>query len=122
MSDDPTLRGWLFGGGLVSIGGGAVWLWGQVKQFRKSRAARLEEREEKYVAKLEARLDALEEAVEQQGKELENHRWALSILIAKEERTDPNSVELRQVQKILGKAYPVPANTPRDMRDMLDKI
>lgn len=121
MADEPTisLTKWLASGG---AGGGLVWLWTQFKQYRKSRAARLEEREEKYVAKLEARLDALEKTVDHQGEELEKHRIALGILIAKEERIDPGSAELRMVRAILGTAYPVMPSTPQDMRDMLDKI
>lgn len=121
MSGDPTPSGWFWGGGILSAGWGLKWAWDKISNWRVSREAKLEAREESYVAKLEARLSAVETILATQGEELERHRLALGILIAKEARIDPHSTELMQVRAILGASFPLHL-TPTDMTEQLDKL
>ena len=122
MSDQPDAATFLWGGGLISIGAGGRWLIEKWTKWRASREARLEAREDEYVKKLEARLAAVEGVVTAQGKELESHRVAIAILIAKVAREDPSAPELMQVRDILGSAFPIHVHLPADMREQLASI
>tara|TARA_R110000868_G_scaffold100109_1_gene275275 strand:+ start:24543 stop:24938 length:396 start_codon:yes stop_codon:yes gene_type:complete len=130
MSEPPrTALEWLFGGGLIAAGGGIKWLWDQWTKRADKRQAELdareheiEEREAASVKKMEERLDALESKVSAQGVELEAHRIAIHIMVAKVARDDPQAPELKQVAEILGSAFPAFLHTPSDMIAMLAKI
>lgn len=122
MADDNSVASWMLGGGgLIAFGSGLKWAWDKISNWRASREAKLEAREDEYVKKLEERLVAVEKLAEHHSGELERHRLALGILIAKECRTDPNSTELMQVRAILGASFPVHL-TPTDMQASLDKL
>ncbi len=130
MSEPPrTALEWLFGGGLIATGGGIKWLWDQWTKRADKRQAELdareheiEEREAASVKKMEERLDALESKVSAQGVELEAHRIAIHIMVAKVARDDPQAPELKQVAEILGSAFPAFLQTPSDMIAMLAKM
>lgn len=130
MSDPPrTALEWLFGGGLIAAGGGIKWLWDQwIKRADKRQAEldarehELDEKEAASVKKMEERIGALENTVAAYGKELEAHRIAIHILVAKVARDDPKAPELKQVAEILGAAFPVHLHTPADMLATLRQI
>lgn len=126
MSSDPNLQ-WTqwatTGGGILAVGAGLKWLWGQITARMDKRTAELdrreeelEEREEQRVRELSERVEGLESTVARQGEELHRLYAALNILVAKEERTDPGSVELRRVREILingvAAVFPVPLAPP----------
>lgn len=102
-------------GGIVTICGGA---WGGVKWLfgrADRRERRLEAKEAELVAKLEARVAALEE---------DNRKiWvALGYVVPALHAIDPHNPALTAVAKILGSAFPIDLNTPPDMTDTLSKI
>lgn len=115
----PSFATWLWTGGVVAIGAGLKWTWDKLTTLRATREAKLSAREEEYVAKMEARLAAAEKRLDDQEAELERHRIALAILVAKEARTNPGSAELLQVQSILGTAFPLHLSIPADMTEKL---
>lgn len=118
-----TAIGWaLGGGGLVALGGGIKWLFDTIVNRRATREEKIEERESGYVKKLEERLAVVEHTVAQQAAELERHRIALALMVADVARHRPNATVLRQVQEILGTAFPLVVPTPPDMTDLAARI
>jgi len=79
------------------------------------KAERIQAKEDALVAKLEKRVEALEE---------DNRKiWlALSYVVPALHAYDPKSPALRQAAKILGDSFPIDLNTPKDMTDTLSKI
>jgi len=96
---------------LASIGGGIKWLFGRAERREKA----LDAKEAELVAKLEQRVAALEE---------DNRKiWmALSYVVPALHAHDPKSPALKAAAQILGNAFPVDLNTPKDMTDTLSKI
>lgn len=93
---------WLFaGGGLIAIGAGIKWLWDSIFAQIDKREAAIEEKEEAHVSALKERVTALEALVGNQTEELRRLTLALSIFIAKEQKNEPDSVELKQVMNIM---------------------
>ena len=93
---------WLFaGGGLLALGAGMKWLWDAIFSRLDKREAELERKEEEHVTALKERVSALEALVTNQGEELRRLSLGLGILIAKEQRNEPESVELQQVMNII---------------------
>jgi hypothetical protein len=115
MSDDSPSTWLLGGGGLLSIGAGLKWLWDKVAHARAARERKIEQREGEYVAKLEARLSKVE-------KELDEYRWAITLLVADVARREPGAAVLREVQRILGSTYPLRADNFGTMQDPLDTL
>ncbi len=100
MTSDAT--NWLFaGGGLLAIGAGLKWLWDAIFSRLDKREAEVERREEEHVTALKERVSVLEELVTRQGEELRRLSLGLDILIAKERRNEPESIELQQVMNII---------------------
>lgn len=130
MADEPTTAQWLAGGGgLVVIGGGVKWLWDAMWGRSDKRTLALDAREAKLDAEeaaavhdLKERLTSIEGTVAAQGKELEAHRIALHILVAKVARDEPTAPELQQVADILGSAFPLHLHVPADMNDALGRL
>lgn len=96
---------------LASVGGGIKWLFGRAERREKA----LDAKEAELVAKLESRVAALEE---------DNRKiWlALSYVVPALHAHDPKSPALAQAAKILGDAFPIDLNTPKDMTDTLSKL
>ena len=117
---------WIASGGLIAlgtmIGGGVRWLWVRIAESRETRDAKVSEREEGYVRKLEARLEAVEEQVRSQGQELERHKLALALLVGEVTRNNPGAAVLAQVGKILGDAFPLHVFMTPDMTETLGSI
>lgn len=100
MTDATT--NWLFaGGGLLAIGAGLKWLWDAIFSRLDKREAEIERKEEEHVTSLKERVTALEALVTNQGEELRRLSLGLDILIAKERRNEPESIELQQVMNII---------------------
>lgn len=100
MTSDAT--NWLFaGGGLLAIGAGLKWLWDAIFSRLDKREAEIERKEEEHVTSLKERVSALEALVANQGEELRRLSLGLDILIAKERRNEPESIELQQVMNII---------------------
>lgn len=100
MTSDAT--NWLFaGGGLLAIGAGLKWLWDAIFSRLDKREAEIERKEEEHVTALKDRVSALEALVANQGEELRRLSLGLDILIAKERRNEPESIELQQVMNII---------------------
>jgi hypothetical protein len=130
MAHETSTQEWLLGGGgLVTLGGGIVWAWNAIwaradKRQREldARAAKLDEEEAQAVLDMKGRLNAIEGALVSMGEQLEQHRLALHILVAKVAREDPAAPELEQVANILGNAFPVHLHIPADMADAINRI
>ncbi len=106
MTDATT--NWLFaGGGLLAIGAGLKWLWDAIFSRLDKREAEVERKEEEHVTALKERVSALEALVANQGEELRRLSLGLDILIAKEQRNEPESVELQQVMNIIATGDPL---------------
>ncbi len=100
MTSDAT--NWLFaGGGLLAIGAGLKWLWDAIFSRLDKREAEIERKEEEHVTALKERVSVLEALVTNQGEELRRLSLGLGILIAKERRNEPESIELQQVMNII---------------------
>ena len=119
----------LGGGGLIALGGGLRWAWDSLFKHSAERELKIEKREDHYVAQLEERLDALEttmrdqsRVITEQGKELERHRVAISLLIHDVDFHRPGATVLKQVQDILGSAFPISLSTPKDMTDLTARM
>ena len=130
---DATINstvGWaLSGGGLVVIGGALKWLWDKITTLRATREARLEAREREYVAKIEARLKAVEllvgeqaKTIYDQGRELERHRLAIALLVNDVGTHRPTATVLDQVRAILGDAFPLVVPNPAEIADLAAQI
>lgn len=122
MSDAHSSEWLLGGGGLLVLGGGIKWLWDRIFGRLDKRQADLDAKEAAIVRKMEERLKALEQRVEEQGVELEAHRISIHILVAKVRRDDPDAPELMQVGEILGAAFPLHLRVPTDMIDTLNRM
>lgn len=130
MPSEPTTTQWLLGGGgLALLGAGGKWLWDALWGRADKRTAALDVREAKIEAEeaaavqdMKQRLTSIEGTVAGMGKELEAHRIALHILVAKVARDEPNAPELQQVADILGSAFPLHLHVPADMAAKLGEI
>lgn len=127
MSHAPD--GWDIGGivgGIVAVlgavGAAIKWLWDRSTESRATREARIDAKEDEYVARLEKRLGVLEARVTHQDEELRKHAMALGILIAKVGRDDPDAPELATVARILGESFPLMTATPSDMIAAIEKL
>jgi hypothetical protein len=129
MSDaDAYQMAGMFGGALsilTLVGSGIKWVFG--RSDRKEAA--LEAREEGYVAKLEARIIALEKRDEKREAELVEMRAELHdtraalIIVAQEVAvSNPGSPALLLARKLLKERFPLDLETPADMLDTLKKI
>ena len=99
---------WLFaGGGLLALGAGFKWLYDSFFGRLDKREAKIEREEEEHVAALKERVTALEALVTSQGEELRRLSLGLDILIAKERRNEPESIELQQVMNIIATGDPL---------------
>ena len=99
---------WLFaGGGLLALGAGMKWLWDAIFSRLDKREAEIERKEEAHVTALKERVSVLEGLVTRQGEELRRLSLGLDILIAKEQRNEPESVELQQVMNIIATGDPL---------------
>jgi len=106
MTSDAT--NWLFaGGGLLAIGAGLKWLWDAIFSRLDKREAEIERKEEEHVTALKERVSVLEALVTNQGEELRRLSLGLDILIAKERRNEPESIELQQVMNIIATGDPL---------------
>lgn len=93
---------WLFaGGGLIAIGAGMKWLWDAIFSRLDKREAEIEHKEEEHVTALKERVTVLEALVEKQGEDIRRLTLALGVLTAKEQRQEPDSIELKQVATIM---------------------
>ena len=93
---------WLFaGGGLIAIGAGIKWLYDKFFERLDKREAAIEQKEEAHVSALKERVTVLEALVSNQGEELRRLTLGLGILIAKEQKNEPDSIELKQVMNII---------------------
>ena len=99
---------WLFaGGGLLALGAGFKWLYDSFFGRLDKREAEIERKEEDHVTELKERVTALEALVTNQGEELRRLTLGLGILIAKEQRQEPDSIELHQVMNIIATGDPL---------------
>ena len=130
MSDAPSA--WQLvgaGGGLATVCGG---LWGGFKWLfgrAERRQAALDQKEAELVAKMEARIKALEERDEKrEGElialraELNDTRIALMVLAQEVSATNPTSPALALARRIRCDIFPVDFNTPSDMTETLNKL
>lgn len=102
-------------GGIVTllgaIGKGIHWLASRADR----RAAKIEEREEAYVKKIEDRLDTLEKT----ARDL----WTCFGLVATAlHDKDPQHPALERAAKILGDAFPIDLQTPAEMTALIREI
>jgi hypothetical protein len=102
-------------GGIVtifgSVGAGIRWLFTR----HDSREAALDRKEAELVAKLEKRVDALEQ-------ETRNLWTVVSYVIPALHAHDPFSPALRMAAKILGNKFPIDFETPEEMAELLKNI
>lgn len=114
---------WLFGGGgLVAIGYGLRWLWEKITGLRETREAKLAKREAELEKRVNDRLGHLETEIAGLKDEQEKSRVVIGILVAKVARDDPEAPELKQVERILGAAFPIAFGLPAEMREQLAQI
>lgn len=93
---------WLFaGGGLIVLGGGIKWAYDALFARLDKREAAIEEKEEAHVTALKERVSVLEALVTRQGEDIRRLTLALGVLTAKEQRQEPDSIELKQVSSIM---------------------
>lgn len=129
MPDVTAADAAIGGGAFAAVWAGIKWCVSFITGRQDKREADLNAREQRLdaeeaaqVTALKERLDRLEKTQAAQGRELEAHRVAIGILVAKVAREDPAAPELRQVAEILGAAFPIHLHTPTDMTDTLDKL
>lgn len=129
MPDVSATDAAIGGGTFAAVWAGIKWLAAFItgRQDKReadlnAREARLDAEEAAQVKALKDRLDRLEQTQAAQGRELEAHRVAIGILVAKVARDDPAAPELKQVADILGAAFPIHLHTPTDMTDTLNKL
>ena len=129
MPDVTAADAAIGGGSFAAVWAGFKWVAGFItgRQDKReadlnAREARLDAEEAAQVTALKERLDRLEKTQAAQGRELEAHRVAIGILVAKVAREDPAAPELRQVADILGAAFPIHLHTPTDMTDTLEQL
>lgn len=115
MADPGDLNTVGIAGGIITflglIGGGIRFLFTR----HDSRSAALDRKEAELVAKLEKRVDALEQ-------ETRNLWTVVSYVIPALHAHDPASPALRMAAKILGDRFPIDFATPADMTDLLNKM
>ena len=98
---NATFEWLLGGGGLLALGAGIKWLYDKFFERLDKREAAIEEKEEAHVSALKERVTVLEALVSNQGEELRRLTLALGILIAKEQKNEPDSIELKQVTSVI---------------------
>ena len=99
---------WLFaGGGLLALGAGFKWLYDSFFGRLDKREAEIERKEDELVTALKERVTALEALVTSQGEDIRRLTMALGVLTAKEQRQEPDSIELHQVMNIIATGDPL---------------
>jgi hypothetical protein len=130
MADAPTTWQVVGGvGGLATVCGG---IWGGIKWLfgrAERKEAALDAKEAQLVAKLEARIVALEERDERREAEflalrteLQDTRAALIIVAQEVAMTNPTSPALALARTLLRERFPLDPHTPSDMTETLKKI
>lgn len=113
----------------VAAGGTFALVWQGIKWATRFIAGRLDKRERE-LNERELRLDAqeaelvasLKGRLEVVEREIESLRIAVGIMVAKVAREDPAAPELKQVERILGTAFPMRLDMPPDMGAALGKL
>ena len=109
-------------GGSVTLlglfGGGIKWLFGRAERREQA----LDAKEAEYVSELK-------KAIKEQGERIEaleldcRKLWmVIGYVVPALHSHDPKSPALTQAAKILGDAFPIDLNTPKDMTETLNKI
>lgn len=118
----------------AALGKAAQWVWASYRDAGASRSAKLDrwhdeltQREHALKAEMDRQLSEMrvvqaEQGKAEQGKELEAHRIAIHVLVAKVARDDPHAPELRQVADVLGAAFPLHMEVPADMAAVLGRV
>ncbi|WP_374648702.1 hypothetical protein [Rhizorhabdus sp.] len=131
--------GGLIGGAvavLTMLGGAIKWAFRRADESRLSREQKmqtwhleLKEKEAKldqgrtaYIERLEARLELLESNERARDTQLSALRVAFELVSKALRHIDPANTALHLAEDILRNAFPVPAETPRDMVDQLVAI
>lgn len=129
MPDVTATDAAIGGVSFAAVWAGIKWAARFITGRHDQREAALNAREEKLDAEEAAQVTALKERLERieqtqasQGRELEAHRVAIGILVAKVARDDPTAPELKQVAEILGAAFPIHLHSPPDMAETLGRI
>ena len=113
----------------AALGKAVQWIWTSYRDAGVSRSAKLErwhdeltQREHALKAAIDQQLAQMRTVQAEQGKELEAHRIAIHVLVAKVARDDPHAPELRQVADVLGAAFPLHLEVPPDMAATLGRV
>ena len=113
----------------AALGKAAQWVWASYRDAGASRSAKLDrwhdeltQREHALKAAIDQQLTQIRVIQAEQGKELEAHRIAIHVLVAKVARDDPHAPELRQVADVLGAAFPLHMEVPADMAAVLGRV
>jgi len=129
-----VLAGIIAGG--MAIGKGLAWLLNWRDARANTRTAKLDkwhdeleqekrdldERRKDLDAKLDERMESLEQQVARHGVAIDRWRMAFHLVAAELLQRDPKSMALMQAQKILAEAFPLNLAVPEDMEATLGQI
>ena len=109
----------------AALGKAAQWVWASYRDAGASRSAKLDRWHDELTQRehaLKAEMDRQLSEMRVVQEELEAHRIAIHVLVAKVARDDPHAPELRQVADVLGAAFPLHLEVPADMAAVLGRV
>ena len=109
----------------AALGKAAQWVWASYRDAGASRSAKLDRWHDELTQRehaLKAEMDRQLSEMRVVQEELEAHRIAIHVLVAKVARDDPHVPELRQVADVLGAAFPLHMEVPADMAAVLGRV
>ena len=109
----------------AALGKAAQWVWAGYRDAGASRSAKLDRWHDELTQRehaLKAEMDRQLSEMRVVQEELEAHRIAIHVLVAKVARDDPHAPELRQVADVLGAAFPLHMEVPADMAAVLGRV
>jgi hypothetical protein len=109
----------------AALGKAAQWVWASYRDAGASRSAKLDRWHDELTQRehaLKAEMDRQLSEMRVVQEELEAHRIAIHVLVAKVARDDPHAPELRQVADVLGAAFPLHMEVPADMAAVLGRV
>jgi hypothetical protein len=140
---DPSFLSFIFGGGLVMLGGGARWMWEQIGKREAAKAEQISKLEATKAARIDAEASALElakaehmqalkqemadlhkqvnklgEAVHQLREQNYSFRIAFEIVSSVVRRSDPRNSDLLRAERILQRAFSV-EDVPLEFADIM---
>ena len=109
----------------AALGKAAQWVWASYRDAGASRSAKLDRWHDELTQRehaLKAEMDRQLSEMRVVQEELEAHRIAIHVLVAKVARDDPHAPELRQVADVLGAAFPLHMEVLADMAAVLGRV